>query len=69
MGDLNTDKHWSRMEIADLRWQASFGDTIVQIARFLNRGETDVRDKAKQLGVSVKERRGHRAPLPAAVDR
>jgi hypothetical protein len=55
---LNTDKHWSRMDIADLRWQAAFGDTVVQIARFLNRSEADVRDKAKQLGVIVKERRG-----------
>jgi hypothetical protein len=59
MGEtLNADKHWSRMDIAHLRWQASFSDTIVQIARFLNRSEADVRDKAKQLGLIVKERRG-----------
>jgi hypothetical protein len=66
MGDINPDKHWSRMDIADLRWQASFGDTIVQIARFLNRSEADVREKAEQLGVSVKEGRGRR---PSAASR
>jgi hypothetical protein len=57
MGDLNTDKHWSRMDIADLRWQARFGDSVAEIAAFLRRTEAEVREKSKQLGLTVTEER------------
>ncbi len=57
VGDLNTDRHWSRMDIADLRWQARFGDSIAEIAAFLRRTEAEVREKAKQLGLTVTEER------------
>jgi hypothetical protein len=57
MGDLNTDKPWSRMDIADLRWQARFGDSVAEIAAFLRRTEAEVREKSKQLGLTVTEER------------
>ncbi|MGA7546748.1 MAG: hypothetical protein WBW08_13140 [Methyloceanibacter sp.] len=46
------------MDIADLQSQAAFGSTVAEIAGFLMRTEAEVREKAKELGMSIKEKRG-----------
>jgi len=42
MATPDTDRHWSRMDITDLRRQVRFGDSIAEIANFLRRTEAGV---------------------------
>ena len=56
--NLQSGKEWSHVDIADLQSQAAFGNTVAEIAGFLMRTEAEVREKAKELGMSIKEKRG-----------
>jgi len=52
--DLNTGKEWSRMDLSDLRHSIEGqGLTVAEIACFLMRTETEVREKAAELGLTL----------------
>jgi hypothetical protein len=49
----NSDKEWSIMDLADLRWEMTHGGTIESAAKLLCRWHSrdDVRRKAVELGL------------------
>ena len=49
--DANSDKPWSKMDIADLTHSLDYGDTFAQTASFLCRDVDEVRQKTKELGL------------------
>ena len=51
----NPDPHraWSLDEITDLELCASIGDSAADIAEYLERTETEVREKAAELGIKL----------------
>jgi hypothetical protein len=51
--DLNTDKEWSGMDLFDLRYGIEQGLTVAEIACLLMRTETEVREKAVELGLRL----------------
>jgi hypothetical protein len=51
--DLNTIKEWSKQELFSLQNRIKHGRTVAHIATFLRRTETEVRDKAAELGLSA----------------
>lgn len=51
--DLKTDKDWSKMELFSLRNRIEHGRTVAHIATFLKRAETEVREKAAELGLTL----------------
>ena len=48
--DLNTGK-WSKKQLSSLQNRIEHGRTIGHIATFLKRTETEVREKAAELGI------------------
>jgi hypothetical protein len=52
MEEINNDKEWSKIDLSDLRHCVARGDTIAEIAAFLLRTESDVREKARELGLA-----------------
>ena len=46
-------KSWSEMDLEDLRHSIDYGDTFAQAASFLCRDEDEVRQKAKELGLTL----------------
>ena len=49
--DVNTRKEWSRMDLSDLRHSIEAqGLTVGEIACFLMRTETEMREKAAERG-------------------
>jgi hypothetical protein len=50
----NTGKEWSAIEVADLQQCASLNTPLEEIAYFLMRTETEVREKAKELDLRIK---------------
>jgi hypothetical protein len=65
--DINDDKEWSEMDIADLRNHIAHGCSLQETAQFLCRSgtELDVAAKAKALGLKWQSG-GHRRKLKAA---
>ncbi len=53
--DLNDDRYWSELDVADLYLAIGAGETIEGAARFLSRAGTvgAVANKARQLGLEV----------------
>jgi hypothetical protein len=52
--DLNTGKEWSKKDLFSLRNRIEHGRTVAHIASFLMRTETEVREKAAELGIELK---------------
>jgi hypothetical protein len=53
--DLNGGSDWSRMDLFDLRNRLEHGRTVADVAAFLARTETEVRDKAEELGLKLSD--------------
>ena len=51
--DLSTRKEWSKKELFSLQNRIEHGRTVGHIATFLGRTETEVRDKAAELGIET----------------
>ena len=51
--DLNTGKEWSKKDLFSLRNRIEHGRTVAHIATFLMRTETEVREKAAELGINL----------------
>ena len=51
--DLNTIKEWSKQELFSLQNRIEHGRTVAHIATFLKRTETEVREKAAELGLKL----------------
>lgn len=49
---LNTGKEWSKKDLFSLRNRIEHGRTVAHIATFLMRTETEVREKAAELGLT-----------------
>jgi hypothetical protein len=50
--DVNSGEPWSEMNIADLTHSLAYGNTIADAASMLCRDEDEVRQKAKELGLT-----------------
>jgi hypothetical protein len=48
--DLNNGKEWSKKDLFSLRNRIEHGRTVAHVATFLMRTETEVREKAAELG-------------------
>jgi hypothetical protein len=51
--DLNAGKEWSKQELFSLQNRIEYGRTVAHIATFLRRTETEVREKAAELGLKL----------------
>jgi len=51
--DPKTDKEWSKKDLFSLRNRIEHGRTVAHIATFLTRTETEIRDKAAELGLTL----------------
>jgi hypothetical protein len=49
--NLNTGEPWSEMADVDLRWNVKWKEPVDRIAEFLCRTETEVRNRARELGL------------------
>jgi hypothetical protein len=49
--DANSGAPWSKLDVSDLRNEIAHGRTVAQTASFLCRGEDEVREKMKELGL------------------
>jgi hypothetical protein len=50
---LNTDKEWSKKDLFSLHNRIEHGRTVAHVATFLRRTETEVRQKATELGLAL----------------
>jgi hypothetical protein len=50
---LNTGKVWSKNELFSLRNRIEHGRTVAHVATFLMRSETEIREKAAELGLTL----------------
>jgi hypothetical protein len=53
--DLNTGKEWSKNDLFSLRNRIEHGRTVGHIATFLRRTEEEVREKAAELGLELRQ--------------
>ena len=53
--DANSGAPWSEMDISDLTNELVRGRTMAQTASFLCRNEDEVRQKARELGISERK--------------
>jgi hypothetical protein len=51
--DLSARKEWSKKELFSLQNRIEHGRTVGHIATFLGRTETEVREKAAELGIET----------------
>ena len=51
--DLNTPKEWSKKDLFSLRNRIEHGRTVANVATFLMRPETEVREKAVEIGLKL----------------
>jgi len=51
--DLNSGKEWSKKDLFSLRNRIEHGRTVAHVAIFLSRTETEVREKAAELGLTL----------------
>jgi hypothetical protein len=52
--EVNAGNPWSDMDIADLRQSAALGSNDLAIAEFLCRPVAEIRDKAAELGIAIR---------------
>jgi hypothetical protein len=50
--DANSGEPWSEMDVADLTHSLAYGSTIADAASLLCRDEDEVRQKARELGLT-----------------
>jgi hypothetical protein len=50
--DANPGKHWSEMDLEELKASLHYGNTFADAASTLCRDEDEVRQKARQLGLT-----------------
>jgi hypothetical protein len=60
--DANSGAPWSKLDVSDLRNEIAHGRTVAQTASFLCRGEDEVRETMKELGL---EERAKKSPAGA----
>lgn len=53
MTDRNSGKHWSKMDLFDLKNGVERGEPIEEVAAFLMRDIDEVRRKAAELGLAT----------------
>ena len=51
--DLNSGKEWTKKDLFSLRNRIEHGRTVAHVASFLMRTETEVREKAAELGITL----------------
>jgi len=51
--DLNSGKEWSKKDLFSLRNRIEHGRKVAHVATFLSRTETEVREKAAELGLTL----------------
>ena len=51
--DLNSGKEWTKKDVFSLRNRIEHGRTVAHVATFLMRTETEVREKAAELGITL----------------
>jgi hypothetical protein len=51
--DLNSAKEWSKKDLFSLRNRIEHGRTVAHVATFLMRTETEIREKAAELGLTL----------------
>lgn len=51
--DLKSGKEWSKNDLFSLRNRLEHGRTVAHVATFLRRTETEVREKAAELGLTL----------------
>ena len=51
--DLNSGKEWTKKDLFSLRNRIEHGRTVAHVATFLMRTETEVREKAAELGIML----------------
>ena len=51
--DLNDGKEWSKKDLFSLSNRIEHGRTVAHVATFLMRTETEVREKAAELGITL----------------
>jgi hypothetical protein len=51
--ELNPSKEWSKKDLFSLRNRIEHGRTVTHIATFLMRTETEVRENAAELGLTL----------------
>lgn len=53
--DVKADKEWSKMDLFSLRNRVEHGRSVAHIAAFLTRTEMEVRAKAVELGLALRD--------------
>ena len=53
--DLNTGKEWSKKDLFSLSNRIEHGRTVAHVSTFLMRTETEVREQAAELGITLPE--------------
>jgi hypothetical protein len=51
--DLNSGKEWSKKDLFSLRNRIEHGRSLAHLVAFLMRSETEVREKAAELGLTL----------------
>ena len=51
--DLNSAKEWSKKDLFSLRNRIEHGRKVAHVATFLSRTETEIREKAAELGLTL----------------
>jgi len=51
--DLDAPKEWSKKDLFSLRNRIEHGRTVAHVATFLMRPETEVREKAAEIGLKL----------------
>ncbi len=51
--DPKIDREWSKRDLFSLRNRIEHGRTVAHVAAFLMRTETEVREKAAELGLTL----------------
>ena len=51
--DLNSGKEWTKKDLFSLRNRIEHGRTVAHVATFLMRTETEVLEKAAELGITL----------------
>lgn len=51
--DLSSCREWSKKELFSLRNRIEHGRTVAHVATFLSRTETEIREKAAEIGLAL----------------
>ena len=55
--DANSGAPWSKLDVSDLRNEIAHGRTVAQTTSILCRGEAEVREKMKELGLEERAKK------------